>query len=432
MLAKILLGIGMRPSPSYTMAAEHNPEGLYEDTEIQAVHKEIIQAVGGHPYLPMPDGFLDLPGMGAFQRRLIDLVDARVLDDEIWGFKDPRTAGLIPLWTRVFNRAKVVPKYVLAIRDPAAAVASMHRQYNDHHEVAELVWLWRTCEALYQTGGNCFIVNYERWFEPGANEFLEQLREYTGLKSNDGFQLSDALRENLNRSSYDDYVVVNDYVRQLYSVLKECHGTSFDRDRLMQTVGSCRKAIRGFSGWAMTARNYWARSEKLKTERTALKKPVTKIASPEIKRDLEVLSETIMGLKDLQAENFNLRNALKQKDCSAEEFVKALQRESIELKEAFANEERLKHGFEQRHKASLQQLEKNAQRVRRLDDELSLLRIRLKKEAELSKKHQGRLARLEMSTSYRLGSIIVRAFARPGINTLRLPFDLCALVFKKK
>ncbi|QKE65460.1 hypothetical protein HNE05_19530 [Aquipseudomonas campi] len=418
MLAKILLGVGMKPSPAYTMAAEHNPEGLYEDIEIQAVHKEIIQAAGGHPYLPMPDGFLDLPGMEVFQRRLIDLVDARVVSDEIWGFKDPRTAGLIPLWTRVFNRAKVVPKYVLAIRNPAAAVASMHRQYNDPHEVAELVWLWRTCESIYQTGGNCFIVNYERWFEPGADEFLQQLREFTGLKGNEEFQLSGVLRENLNRSSYDDYVVVNEHVRQLYSVLSECHGVSFDRDRLMQAVSSCRKAIKGFSGWAMAARNHWARSEKLKADRAALNKPATNMASPEIKRDLELLSETLIGLKDLQAENFNLRNALKQKNLSADEAVKSRHKELAELKEALVSEGRLK-------------LEKNTQRMRRLDEEVSLLRIRLKKEAALSKQRLGRLSKVERSTSYRLGSIIVRAFARPGINTLRLPFDLCLLVFKK-
>lgn len=414
LLAKILLGMGMRPSPSYTMAAEHNPEGLYEDAEIQAIHKEVIQAAGGHPYLPMPDGFLDLPGMGGFQRRLIDLVDSRVVDDEVWGFKDPRTAGLIPLWTRVFNRAKVVPRYILAIRDPAAAVASMHRQYNDHYEMAELVWLWRTCESLYQTGGNCFIVNYERWFEAGADEFLLQLREFTGLNGNEGFQLSDVLRESLNRSSYDDYVVVNEHVRELYSVLKECHGVSFDRDRLMQAVNKSRKAIKGFSGWAIAARDYWARSEKLKG---GAGRSATNAAVPEIKRELEVLSDTLMRLKDLEAENCNLRNALKQKEELA-----------VSQRNALAIAEKLKLESDQKYEAGLAQVK----RMRRLDAEVSTLRGQLKKEARLSRKHVERLTRVESSTSYRLGSIIVRAFAHPGLHTLRVPLDLLALMFKKK
>lgn len=366
LLAKILLGLGMIPSPEYTVAAEHNPEGLFEDTEIQSVHKRAISAAGCHPYLPMPEGFLNEPAMAGIQKELIDIVTARTACAGVWGFKDPRTASLIPLWNRVFNRAKVVPRYVLAIRDPAAAVASMHRQYNDSYEVAELVWLWRTCESLYQTGGNCFIVNYERWFEEGASGLLDELRLFTGLTGNADFALSSVVRGNLNRSSYDDYQISNKWVKDLYEVLKDCHGVDFDRDRLMSVVANCRKAMRDFSGWAVMARDAWAKYERVRGA-GARKGEALQSAS-----SVRELNEAMIRLKDSQAEVANLRSALR-----------------------YANRDN-----EKRRSAAADELQKI----------------------------KGELRRVKGSIRYRLGAVIINSLSKPGLKTFKLPFQLVKLL----
>src|ERR1051326_1993586 len=82
--------------------------------------------------------------------------------ESLWGFKDPRTSVLLPLWKHIFNRMKVVPRYVVCVRSPAAFVQSMANNYRISQNDAEMVWLSRTVSALRDTGLDCFILHYER------------------------------------------------------------------------------------------------------------------------------------------------------------------------------------------------------------------------------------------------------------------------------
>ena len=47
------------------------------------------------------------------------------MGDGYFGFKDPRTAELMPLWHQIFNELKLAPKLVLCLRNPAQVARSL-------------------------------------------------------------------------------------------------------------------------------------------------------------------------------------------------------------------------------------------------------------------------------------------------------------------
>ncbi len=253
LVMQALQAFGMRVSDHLTEASVANPLGPLEDKEIFDFQSSLIQELGGNVTAPMPEGWLQEKLVFRAITQLEALIQDR-LDkvDGLFGFKDPKTSMLIPIWVRVFNRMKLIPAYVLTVRDPGATVASFMMQYNQPAHMAELVWLVRTIEAIDNTAADCFVAHYEDWFDQPL-PLAQGLLHYTGLDAH--FQgdlqavLAQKVKPNLNRASKDDYVIQNPDVKKLYAALQQCRGADFDRERLMAVVKECRQAMEGFKGW---------------------------------------------------------------------------------------------------------------------------------------------------------------------------------------
>lgn len=253
LVMQLLVAFGLQVSKNLIPANASNPNGFYEDSDIKEIQAGLSACLGASPVLPLPLDWLRTKCASVSKDKLYKVIQRNLeCCHGLYGFKDPRTASFLPLWTMVFNSMRIVPKYVLAVRDPSSVLASFVRQYNDPPHVAELVWLLRTIEALENCAASCFIVHYEEWFcEPKPP--VETLLQYTGLEQDFKGNLSDVLanivKPNLNRASNDDYKIQNPYVLKLYAALQECHGVNFDRERLMVVVKECRRAMEGFKGW---------------------------------------------------------------------------------------------------------------------------------------------------------------------------------------
>jgi hypothetical protein len=257
LVMQTLHALGMQVSENLTEASVANPLGPLEDKEIFDFQSSLIQELGGHVAAPMPDDWLRDKLVFRAMTQLEALIENRLEKvDGLFGFKDPKTSMLIPLWVRVFNRMKLIPAYVLTVRDPGATVASFLMQYNSPAYMAELVWLVRTVEAIDNTAADCFVAHYEDWFDEPL-PLAQSLLHYTGLDKTFKGDLSEVLaqkvKSNLNRASKDDYEIQNPYVKKLYSALQQCRGADFYRDRLMAVVKECRQAMEGFKGWYQLA-----------------------------------------------------------------------------------------------------------------------------------------------------------------------------------
>lgn len=273
LVMQVLRDLGVVVSEKLTEASVANPLGPFEDKEIFDLHASLIQELGGSVTAPMPEGWLydkatirALSTLEALMQNRLDGLDG------VFGLKDPKISMLIPLWMRVFNKLKLNPAYVLAVRDPGATVASFLMHYNQPASMAELIWLVRMVEALDSTGGDCFIAHYEDWFVDPC-QLAECLLDHAELAHQFDCDLSAVLGKvvmpNLNRAERVDYKIQNPYVIKLYAALVECRGAVFDRAPLMSVVRECRQAMEGFKGWHVLAHQA---SKKLTDSQTTLER----------------------------------------------------------------------------------------------------------------------------------------------------------------
>jgi len=277
LLMHILYHLGMGVSDNLIAESVANPLGPFEDAEIFETQTALLQELGTNVFVPMPDGWLQDKASFRTIANLEKIIQNRIEKCEgIFGFKDPRTSMLIPLWVRVFNKLKISPAYILAIREPKAVISSFLRQYNQPPEMVELVVLVRLVEALYHTAADCFIVHYEDWFKDKASEVALKLLKYTGLEHYFNGNINEVLQKvvapNLNRAVYDEYEIKNLYILKLYEVLKHCRDTDFNRDKLMAVVKECRQAMEGFKGWYINFHKYIKEVNTLKNQIEEFKK----------------------------------------------------------------------------------------------------------------------------------------------------------------
>jgi hypothetical protein len=249
--------MGMQVSRNLIPANVSNPEGFFEDVDFKDIQAGLYFCLNVPLSLPLPENWLDTECARKAKSSLNPLLRS-LLDEHagILGIKDPRISTFLPLWLLLFNPLRVVPNYILAVRDPRSVITSFIRQYNNPGHIAELVWLLRTLEAIENTAADCFVAHYEDWFDQPL-PFAQSLLQYTGLDAH--FQgdlqtvLAQKIKPNLNRASRDDYEIQNPYVKKLYAALQQCRGADFDRDRLMAVVKECRQAMEGFKGWYQLA-----------------------------------------------------------------------------------------------------------------------------------------------------------------------------------
>lgn len=391
LLMQILASLGMSTSGDMIPAKEQTPAGAYEDREIFQIQNEFVSEITPQA-MPMPAEWQENAKLPQVMKQLQEIVTERIAKAAtIWGFKDPKTAVLIPLWTRIFNSLNLVPKYILTVRNPQSVVASMQRQYNTKRNVAELFWLSRYAEALYNTGGNCFIIHYEDWFTEKAQVVALQLLEYSGLAKyfvhkNVNEALENAIQPNLVRSAYEDTEIKNRFVRELYTELKKCRGDKFNRQELMKAVGECRRAMDEFSGWANEAQRFLVSSQ---TRR---------------KGDAKISSVAEKRLAELERE---LKSAVAEANACLRENTH-LDDELVNLRMHLASD---KKEFEDARKGIEAEKQKTINQNNQLKKENFSLRT---------------------STSFRVGQVFVQAFAKPGKNTLLLPVYLARIILGQR
>jgi len=168
-----------------------NPTGYRERREIVELHDQILARIGRpvgsplHP-MPLPIGWSGSREVQHISETLKEFVQAQLAQHQnLWGFKDPRTARLMPLWTSLFDELGVEPRYVWAMRAPVASARSMAlknkraRPMTQHF--AELIWAAYNVD-IYRAlrGTDPIVVDYDSWFDD-APSLVRQLTQKLGL-----------------------------------------------------------------------------------------------------------------------------------------------------------------------------------------------------------------------------------------------------------
>jgi hypothetical protein len=171
LLAGLLTLLGIDLGENLLEADVNNQAGYWEQQEIYKTQDALLQKLRRHwigpaGTIPFVSNWWKLSEIQPFKKRLIEIVQVEVKKAKgIWGFKDPRTSRLLPMWKEIFAELELEPLYLLSVRDPTAVVESIVKRDEISISRAEMLWLLHNLDAVRDTGRQLrAVVNYDRWF----------------------------------------------------------------------------------------------------------------------------------------------------------------------------------------------------------------------------------------------------------------------------
>ena len=122
--------------------ASDNETGFWEPLAIVSLHDEILHSAGmtWDSICEFPQGWFDTSESRKFQGRLRDLILTEYPTLDLIVVKDPRICHLIPLWVKVLKSLEIVPHFLLPLRNPFQAAASL--QARDGMDVRKALTIW--------------------------------------------------------------------------------------------------------------------------------------------------------------------------------------------------------------------------------------------------------------------------------------------------
>jgi O-antigen biosynthesis protein len=142
-----------------------NDAGYWEDVDLNQLNIEMLHSLGTdwHHLAPLAGDFVERLRKQGFMLRAVELVREKVGNLPVFGFKDPRTALLLPFWTEVFAHTKLALSYVLAVRNPISVIRSLAKRDKFDLEKSALLWLAHTISMIEGTSGakSRVLVDYD-------------------------------------------------------------------------------------------------------------------------------------------------------------------------------------------------------------------------------------------------------------------------------
>ncbi|MEZ8341276.1 glycosyltransferase [Vibrio cyclitrophicus] len=142
-ITKGLETLGVSLSENVLPQSNENAKGYWEDLDILAINEKLLHYAGLEWFspTPFPVDKLDEP----FCKALIDeaalLLCQKISENELWGFKEPRSSRLLPFWLATFKQAEITPKFVFAIRNPLDVALSLEKRDKFKHLHSYYLWL---------------------------------------------------------------------------------------------------------------------------------------------------------------------------------------------------------------------------------------------------------------------------------------------------
>jgi hypothetical protein len=245
-----------------------NEMGYWENEGIaytqDALMNHIAKDWGGWGFAyPFDIDWTRLPELRPFQEKLTSIVRAEIVRARgIWGFKDPRTSRLLPMWKQIFAELNLEPLYVLAVRDPAVVADSAAKLFGLDPLHSELLWAMNTLDAVRDAGGEVrVVVDYDRWFTSP----LEQAQAVAGALDlawpADDSALADRLTQTIRpglRHSSARRPCSLPIVTKTYELLKRAAATgrapdAMARAELRQASEALGGVLELSSGWSLSA-----------------------------------------------------------------------------------------------------------------------------------------------------------------------------------
>ena len=163
---------------------ESNEKGHWERRQIVDLNDRILEHFNRgfytlHHDFGLPVAWWADPQVSAVRREIVALLAAR-MGEAPFGFKDPRTSRLMPMWLQIFAELRLEPKFLICLRNPAQVARSLHARDGFDPDIGEFRWFSYVVDCFrYTRNHEICVLEYETWFDaPAAN--LAKLREFLG------------------------------------------------------------------------------------------------------------------------------------------------------------------------------------------------------------------------------------------------------------
>ncbi|MBV8590430.1 MAG: sulfotransferase [Acetobacteraceae bacterium] len=184
-----MLGVDMTDdiaAPGTASLGRDNPRGHWERHEIVEFHTRVLRIFNRDyhtPFhdLPLPVAWWADPRVGEVRREIVEFLKER-MGERLFGFKDPRTVRMMPIWHQIIKELRLTPKIVFCLRNPAQVARSLTARDGVAADAAEYRWFSYVMDFFRYTQDSEFCtVEYESWFdEPSAN--LGKLLSFLDLR----------------------------------------------------------------------------------------------------------------------------------------------------------------------------------------------------------------------------------------------------------
>ncbi|WP_158813597.1 hypothetical protein [Methylocapsa sp. S129] len=163
-----MLGVDMADEVGVNLG---NDAGHWERWEIVAFQDEILNLLdrgySTHQHdFPLPGAWWAEPKVRDVQARIENFLTEKMKTNALFGFKDPRTARLLPLWLQIFRNLNLAPKFILCLRAPSQIARSLQRRDGLDPAAGEYRALNYLVDCFrYIPHHDVCVVDYEEWFE---------------------------------------------------------------------------------------------------------------------------------------------------------------------------------------------------------------------------------------------------------------------------
>ncbi len=291
-----LKALGVELGEDLLPAAPENPTGFWENAALYEINERLLLSIGRvwHNVAPIRSEIWNLPEMRAFKLEAVETLRTRFGNSLLWGFKDPRTARLLPFWQDIFKYLGIAESYVLIIRNPMSVARSLKVRNQFALEKSYLLWLEHSVEAYTHTCGMPrVVVDYDALMAHPAEQ-LRRIAERLALPLDPAVE--DAIKDysygfldsRLRHSAFEPTDIyldshAPDLVSNTYDVLRQVALDQLDADskEVQSALSSARSGLEGFSP-------FFLYSDLLEAERDSIRRELEEVRDKSIQLTGEV------------------------------------------------------------------------------------------------------------------------------------------------
>ena len=260
------VGINMATDIS---ANDGNQKGHWECWEIVAFNDRVLNLFNRQYFSPshdfsLPSGWWADPRLREIEKEIEKFISERLIEDEVFGFKDPRTSILLPMWARIFRKLKLRPHYILCLRSPADIARSLNSREGLEYEIGE----YRSIRYMFDILKNVklsdiCVIDYNSWFD-NAIQNIDKICNFIGYEPEiSKCEILNAAHSiisvELNRSGRHSSPVKNIFIRESYDNIQRLldggEGAGERLSRLIQSFAYFQSLIDIFEAKLLQAAN---------------------------------------------------------------------------------------------------------------------------------------------------------------------------------